>query len=204
MKRHGLALAALGCILALASTAKGQAVAFVPIVSSFPSGVTLPVTPVVSADRRYVRMTLNPMFTSLNGFDTVSIPAAVSGGGVGGGGGGGFGGGTGGGGAGAGGFGGGGAGFGGAFRSVAVPGETYVAGMNGVVSQDQASALQSYAGPGYHSPDASAMLSGAGGYPAWPQLQASPGYSDAPRSKVSRRPSRTSKTKRPAVASKRH
>ncbi len=32
-------------------------VAFAPTVSSFPNGVTLNATPVVSADRRYVRMT---------------------------------------------------------------------------------------------------------------------------------------------------
>ena len=51
----------------------------------FPNGVTLQVTPVVSADRRYVRMTLSPNFNALEGFDTIQVPAAVGGGGLGGG-----------------------------------------------------------------------------------------------------------------------
>jgi hypothetical protein len=79
-------LAGLG-LLALASRpfetpvlAQG-AVAFQPVVSSFPSGVTLDVTPAVSADRRYVRLGLAPNFTGLNGFDTFAVPAAVGGGG---------------------------------------------------------------------------------------------------------------------------
>ena len=62
------------------------AVAFAPQVSSFPNGVTLNVTPVVSADRRYVRMTLSPTFNSLEGFDTFPAgSAAVGGSGLGGG-----------------------------------------------------------------------------------------------------------------------
>jgi type II secretory pathway component GspD/PulD (secretin) len=60
-------------------------VAFFPSVQSFPNGVTLMVTPVVSADRRYVRMTLSPFFTAIEGFDTISVPAAVGGSGLGGG-----------------------------------------------------------------------------------------------------------------------
>jgi hypothetical protein len=76
------------------------AVAFQPVIGTFPDGVQLYVTPVVTADRRYVRfVNLNPVFTTLEGFDNFVIPAAVSGGfgfgggGFGGGGGGGFGGG---------------------------------------------------------------------------------------------------------------
>ena len=42
-------------------------------------------TPVVSADRRYVRMTLSPFFTAIEGFDTIQVPAAVGGSGLGGG-----------------------------------------------------------------------------------------------------------------------
>src|SRR5262249_15607166 len=76
------------CICALSSSADAQAVAFAPTVSAFPNGVTLNVTPVVSADRRYVRMTVKPLFTGLLGFDTIAVPAGGSGGGVGGGGGG--------------------------------------------------------------------------------------------------------------------
>lgn len=97
------------CLPTLAVLASGLAgmtpadaqVAFVPNVASFPNGVTLGVTPVVSADRRYVRMTVNPQFNALEGFDAVSVPAAVSGGGAGG------------------------------FRNVPAPGPTVSAGMDG-------------------------------------------------------------------------
>ncbi len=60
-------------------------VAFLPQVQSFPNGVVLTVTPVVSADRRYVRMTLSPNFTAIEGFTTIQVPAAVGGSGLGGG-----------------------------------------------------------------------------------------------------------------------
>ena len=59
--------------------------AFIPNPTPFPNGVTLTVTPVVSADRRYVRMTLSPFFTAIEGFDTIQVPAAVGGSGLGGG-----------------------------------------------------------------------------------------------------------------------
>lgn len=69
---------------------QGGAVAYQPFVAPYFNGVTLDVTPVVSADRRYVRMTATPFFNTVNGFTTYSAPlAAVSGGGVVGGGGGG-------------------------------------------------------------------------------------------------------------------
>ena len=77
-------LAALGLTAALAHPAPAQ-VAFQPVVGAFPSGVTLSATPVVSADRRYVRMTVNPVFTAIEGFDTIQIPAAVGSTGFGGG-----------------------------------------------------------------------------------------------------------------------
>jgi type II secretory pathway component GspD/PulD (secretin) len=60
-------------------------VAFLPVPAPFPNGVTLNVTPVVSADRRYVRMTLSPFFTAIQSFDQISVPAAVGGSGLGGG-----------------------------------------------------------------------------------------------------------------------
>jgi type II secretory pathway component GspD/PulD (secretin) len=60
-------------------------VAFVPQPAPLPNGVTLQVTPVVSADRRYVRMTLSPFFNTINGFTTIQVPAAVGGSGLGGG-----------------------------------------------------------------------------------------------------------------------
>ena len=62
------------------------AVAFTPQVAQLPTGSTLTVTPVVSADRRYVRLTLSPFFNSLNGFTTYqSQTGAVGGSGLGGG-----------------------------------------------------------------------------------------------------------------------
>lgn len=78
---------AVGIVALLAPASRGQAVAFVPIVQSFPNGVTMSATPVVSADRRYVRLTMNPQFTVLEGFDPIQVPAAVTGGGAAGGGG---------------------------------------------------------------------------------------------------------------------
>ena len=57
-----------------------------PIIGSVPNGVTMTVTPVVSADRRYVRMTLSPFFNANNGFTTFQFPSlgAVGGSGLGG------------------------------------------------------------------------------------------------------------------------
>ncbi len=87
------------------------AVGFQPIISVIPEGIQLQVVAVVSADRRYVRLSLAPTFTSLLDLFTFSFASGGAGGGAiaGGqqGGGGGFGGGGG------GGFGGGGGGFGG-------------------------------------------------------------------------------------------
>lgn len=88
-----IGLAAIG---GLGGKARAQAIGFQPIITPVPSGASLTVTPVVSADRRYVRLGLTPVFTSLRGVDTFSFGAgAVAGGGgfggFGGGGGGGFG-----------------------------------------------------------------------------------------------------------------
>ena len=47
-----------------------------------PDGEFLGVTPVVSADRRYVRLSVNPNFSSVTGFTSFPVPAAVSGGGA--------------------------------------------------------------------------------------------------------------------------
>ncbi len=77
-------LASLGIIASLVPSASPQAVAFRPGVASFPNGVSMSATPVVSADRRYVRLGVTPVFTGLQGFDTFPIPAAVGGGGFGG------------------------------------------------------------------------------------------------------------------------
>lgn len=62
--------------------ARGQgAVGFAPTVGTLPDGVMLGVTPVVTADRRYVRLGVQPQFQTVLGFDSYTIPAAVSGGG---------------------------------------------------------------------------------------------------------------------------
>jgi hypothetical protein len=72
--------AVLGLVILVGAEAKAQ-VAFQPIVQSFPNGVALGATPVVSHDRRYVRLTVNPQFTALEAFDTFAVQGAVSGGG---------------------------------------------------------------------------------------------------------------------------
>jgi hypothetical protein len=76
--------ALLGLLIVLGAEAKAQ-VAFQPVVQSFPNGVSLGATPVVSHDRRYVRLTLNPQFTALEAFDQFALSggAVAGGGGVG-------------------------------------------------------------------------------------------------------------------------
>lgn len=86
------ALVVLTLLVFFAPSADAQAVAFAPVIGSAPDGVFLPVTPVVTADRRYVRLSLSPMFFGFDHFDTFIVPAAVGGGGAGGLGGGGLGG----------------------------------------------------------------------------------------------------------------
>ncbi|HEX8199402.1 MAG TPA: type II secretory pathway, component PulD, partial [Isosphaeraceae bacterium] len=61
------------------------AIAFTPQIGSIPDGVQLLVTPVVSADRRYVRLTLAPTFIAFNRFDSFPVAGGVGGGGLGGG-----------------------------------------------------------------------------------------------------------------------
>jgi hypothetical protein len=81
--------ALLAALLTMApGRAKAQAVGFIPGVGQVSDGVYLNVTPVVSADRRYVRLSLAPQFQSVEGFSTFPVPAAIAGGGNGGGGGG--------------------------------------------------------------------------------------------------------------------
>ena len=84
------ALGVFGCLVGmfLASSRAEAQVAFAPVVQPFQNGVSLDVTPAVSHDRRYVRMSLNFQSTALEGFDRYSVPAAVGGTGGGGGGGG--------------------------------------------------------------------------------------------------------------------
>lgn len=61
-------------------------VAFQPVIQQVPDGVQLMVTPVVSHDRRYVRLSINPTFITFRRFESFNIPGgAVGGGGLGGG-----------------------------------------------------------------------------------------------------------------------
>ena len=87
------------------------AVGFQPIIAPFNDGINLSVVAVISADRRYVRLSLAPFFNNIIDVQTFTQVSFGGAAGIGGGGGGGFGGG--GGGLGGGGFGGGGGGFGG-------------------------------------------------------------------------------------------
>ncbi|GIW86001.1 MAG: hypothetical protein KatS3mg108_0325 [Isosphaeraceae bacterium] len=121
MRTSGVVGVGLALMVMVPVETQGQGVAFQPVIGTFPDGVMLSVTPVVTADRRYVRFTnLQPQFTTLQEFNVFVVPGAVAGGGQGGFGGGfgaGFGGGF-------GGIGGGGLGGGAGFGSVAVmPGD---------------------------------------------------------------------------------
>lgn len=86
----GFGAALLGACWAVgtsAGRAEAQAVAFQPVVGSLPDGVGLNVVPTVSADRRYVRVSVDAGFQAVNGFQAIGVPFAVSGLGGGGGGG---------------------------------------------------------------------------------------------------------------------
>ena len=82
MNRRHLAATApilLGLMGFAAPTPAEAQVAYAPGVGTIPDGVSLSATPVVSADRRYVRLSVNASFTTVDGFQTVGIPFAVSG-----------------------------------------------------------------------------------------------------------------------------
>jgi hypothetical protein len=74
----GIALA--GAFVLQAPALLAQGVAFQPVVGALPVGPSLGVTPVVSADRRYVRLSLNAQFIDNAAFNTFMVPGAVSGG----------------------------------------------------------------------------------------------------------------------------
>ena len=68
----------------LQSPAKAQ-IAYTPDIGAIPIGSTMTVTPAVSADRRYVRLTVNAFFNDLNNIQTFSFPGGAVGGNFGGG-----------------------------------------------------------------------------------------------------------------------
>jgi hypothetical protein len=78
-----VAFGLLTSTLGLVPRARAQAIAFEPVIGQALTGSTLGVTPVVSPDRRYVRLSVGASFNNVNGFTNFSIPAAVSGGGSG-------------------------------------------------------------------------------------------------------------------------
>ena len=52
-------------------------IAYVPEIGFVPTGATMTVTPVVSADRRYVRLSVNAFFNNLNGVHQFSFPGGA-------------------------------------------------------------------------------------------------------------------------------
>jgi hypothetical protein len=73
LKWMSAAFGLLACLVPAPAKAQGIGV--------IPDGVFLGVTPTVTADRRYVRLSVDTSFNTLNGFSTFPVPAAVSGGG---------------------------------------------------------------------------------------------------------------------------
>lgn len=92
MPRHGgwkwlgRSAAVGGLVLLLwGADVRGQgAIGFAAIPGAAFDGAALNVVPVVSADRRYVRLGVRPLFSTIDGFDTFPVPGAVAGGGTGG------------------------------------------------------------------------------------------------------------------------
>jgi hypothetical protein len=85
MKRlasYALGIVALAGWLQTPATAQ---IAYVPNIGAVPTGATMTVTPAVSADRRYVRLSVDVFFNDFNGFTTVSFPGGAVGGNFGGG-----------------------------------------------------------------------------------------------------------------------
>jgi hypothetical protein len=81
MKRlTGYALGLFTLLGGFQSSAKAQ-IAFVPEIGLIPTGATMTITPAVSADRRYVRLSVNAFFNDLNFFSTFSFPGGAVGGG---------------------------------------------------------------------------------------------------------------------------
>jgi hypothetical protein len=57
--------------------ARGGAVGFMPVVISLPEGTSLIATGVVSADRRYVRISAAPAFTGIGNVTTFTFAGAA-------------------------------------------------------------------------------------------------------------------------------
>ena len=88
MRAAGSSLAASALMvvsLVAPGRAEAQAIGFQPGIGTIPDGVGLNVTPVVTADRRYVRLSLGANFSTINGLMNFPVAGGVSGTGGGGG-----------------------------------------------------------------------------------------------------------------------
>lgn len=78
-RRASLGPIALGLLALLGpDRAEGQ-VAFAPGIGTIPDGIALTAVPAVSADRRYVRLSIDASFQTVDGFTTLPVPFGVSG-----------------------------------------------------------------------------------------------------------------------------
>lgn len=67
-------------VISLVPTVGNFSVGFTPIIANIPEGVSLTVSAVISADRRYVRLSVNPNFTNVTDVFTFSFQGGTSGG----------------------------------------------------------------------------------------------------------------------------
>ena len=164
-----------GAALALTGSptpAEAQAVGFAPVIGSAPEGIAMGVTPAVSADRRYVRLSVGATFSTVDGFQNYTSPLGAVAGGPG---------------PGAGAQ----AGLGaaGGFRSVGVP-----LGMDGPVGTNPVMAAPNAMAAGFNSFDDGSMM----GDGSWSPV---PRRARAARSKATRpRKAPTAATRTPAAA----
>jgi hypothetical protein len=54
---------------------RNGAIGFQPVIRQIPDGIGLSGMAIVSGDRRYVKMSLAPLFQTIIGVDTFSIPS---------------------------------------------------------------------------------------------------------------------------------
>ena len=66
-------------VLAHPGRSQAQAIGFQPGVGVAPDGVAMTAIPAVSADRRYVRVSVDAQFSTIDGFQNIGIPFGVSG-----------------------------------------------------------------------------------------------------------------------------
>jgi len=74
------AIALLGGLVAPGRAMGQGAIGLQPTVGTVPDGVGMSVTPSVSADRRYVRLSLGVGFQTVQGFQNINFPAGAVGG----------------------------------------------------------------------------------------------------------------------------